>query len=181
MIFRTEKKKPNNPTSVFTAALSLMVVLFFHGVVEIRYSDNGFLYLLFAVLVCTLTDTFAYFIGTAFGKTKLAPVTSPKKTIVGSVGGTAASVAALLILGRVYGCGADVEINCFALAITTIPVSIIGQFGDLSMSAVKRMAHVKDFGNLMPGRGGILDRFDSMLFALPLVYMLCQFGLGFIK
>lgn len=181
LIFRTEKKKSNNLTPVFTAALSMMVILFFHCAVKIRYSANGFLYLLFAVLVCTLTDTFAYFIGTAFGKTKLAPMTSPKKTIVGSVGGTAVSAAALLILARVYSHSADVGINWFALVITTIAVSIIGQFGDLSMSAVKRMAHVKDFGNLMPGHGGILDRFDSMLFTLPFVYLLCQFGFGFIK
>lgn len=157
--------------------LSVICVLFFHAAVEIRYQENGFLYLLIAVICTSATDVFAYFMGRAFGRHKLAPRTSPSKTIEGAVGGTVAAVAAVLLVGAFVQKIGAAQVNTAELLIYALAISVIGQFGDLSLSTVKRMAKIKDYGSLMPGHGGILDRFDSLLFALPLTFILYNLGI----
>lgn len=116
-------------------------------------------------LIC---DTAAYFIGTILGKHKLIPEISPKKTVEGAIagvaGGTIASVAVPLVLGS-HG------IPLYAYAIGGVFFSIFSQFGDLSASLIKRHFSVKDYGSIMPGHGGMLDRLDSTLFILPIVYL----------
>ncbi len=126
------------------------------------------MYLIFLLLLIEwLTDSGAYFIGSAFGKHKLMPRVSPKKTVEGALGGIAAACLGALLL------------NAFAhiapywlIVVIAVIVSVAGQFGDLCESAVKRWARVKDSGNLIPGHGGILDRFDSMFFAAPITYLI---------
>jgi len=118
-------------------------------------------------------DTGAYFTGMAIGRRKLAPVLSPKKTVEGAVGG---SVVATL-LGAVYGLilynAGVVAPNAVVLyALTTLVCSVAAQFGDLAASAIKRQRCIKDFGNVMPGHGGVLDRFDSIIFAAPVAFLI---------
>ncbi len=111
------------------------------------------------------TDIMAYFSGYLFGKHKLCPKISPKKTIEGSIGGTLGSIALCAGFGALLV--PDLMIHC---AIIGLLGGIVSQFGDLTASVFKRKMGIKDYGNLIPGHGGILDRFDSVLFTAPMVY-----------
>lgn len=111
------------------------------------------------------TDIFAYFSGHLFGKHKLCPQISPKKTIEGSIGGTIGSVALCTAFSLIF----TPELLTHAVIIGILG-GIISQFGDLTASIFKRKLGIKDYGNLIPGHGGILDRFDSVLFTAPMVY-----------
>ena len=111
------------------------------------------------------TDSMAYFAGYAFGKHKLAPKISPKKTIEGSIGGILGSVLFSAVFG--YFVVPGLLIHCIVIGVLG---GIVSQLGDLTASIFKRKMGIKDFGNLIPGHGGILDRFDSVLFTAPMVY-----------
>ncbi len=117
-------------------------------------------------------DIGAYFTGMAFGKHKLIPELSPKKTVEGAIGGVVVAVCVCVIYGVIIDsrnemAGVDTVLLCF---ITGFVGSIFSQIGDLAASAMKRYVGIKDFGKIMPGHGGVLDRFDSVLFAAPVVY-----------
>lgn len=152
----------------------------------IRENIQGGMFLVWLVIIAASgTDIFAYFTGSFFGKHKLAPVLSPKKSIEGAVGGVVGAALLALIYGIVIQ-KMGIEIGtgrgilhlpedsriwiCFG--IIAIFASIISQFGDLLASGIKRNYNIKDYGNLIPGHGGILDRFDSIIFVAPIVYML---------
>ena len=121
-------------------------------------------------------DTGAYFTGLAMGRHKLAPVLSPKKTVEGSVGGTVIAT----LLGAIYG---FILYNLGHLdfgyilifALVALACSMAGQIGDLAASAIKRSRGLKDYGNVMPGHGGVLDRFDSIIFTAPLAFVILAF------
>ncbi len=138
--------------------------------VAIRAGDSG-LHWFFAYIYCTWgTDTFAYLIGNMFGKTKLAPVLSPKKTVEGAIGGIIAG--SLLPLGVLYQGGIPITIGAFFLFMLA---SFAGTAGDLFESRVKRFFGIKDSHipgfNIFPGHGGVLDRIDSTLFVAPVIYI----------
>ena len=116
------------------------------------------------------TDTLAYFSGYLFGKRKLCPSISPKKTVEGAIGGTLGSMIISLIFGYFF-----LKDYLFAVALIGFLGSIAAQIGDLSASLIKRYIGIKDFGNIMPGHGGVLDRFDSILFTAPTVYYILIF------
>ncbi|NLY88136.1 MAG: phosphatidate cytidylyltransferase [Firmicutes bacterium] len=116
-----------------------------------------------------LNDTGAYFTGLWLGRKKLAPNISPGKTVEGAVGGILAGTAGSLLFGALIG------LPFLWLLFVTPVLCVLGQLGDLFESLLKRGAGVKDSGNLLPGHGGILDRFDSLLFVLPLAYYLLRF------
>jgi phosphatidate cytidylyltransferase len=129
----------------------------------------GYSLLLLTFFVTWSTDTFAYFLGIKFGKKKLCSAISPKKTVEGSIGGLIGSVLTGIIVGWI--------LNYFYINISFIHFIVIGliggifsQIGDLTASAIKRFCGIKDFGKLLPGHGGLLDRFDSLLFTAPLIY-----------
>lgn len=122
--------------------------------------------LFFALALNWVGDTAAYYAGRQFGRHRLAPVVSPKK----SWEGAAASVIASVVLGVLYLGKFDPTFSWWQVALMAIVGNIAGQFGDLAESAIKRGAGVKDSGALLPGHGGVLDRVDSSLFALPAVY-----------
>ena len=147
------------------------IPVFFSAMKYIRLSSDGLVQLTAAILVCSITDSFAYLVGRQFGRHKLAPKISPSKTIEGSVGGTLATAAFLLLIGFWLSFTGELEIAFVKLAIYLVTASFVGQFGDLCMSSVKRISGVKDYGDLLPGHGGILDRFDSQLFVLPYTYL----------
>ncbi|HJA47004.1 MAG TPA: phosphatidate cytidylyltransferase [Candidatus Limosilactobacillus excrementigallinarum] len=129
----------------------------------------GFTTLLYGMLIVWLTDSGAYIFGRQFGKHKLAPKVSPNKTIEGSVLGTIFATVILAIYLLFFHVGYD---NYFMMVLATLLLSIFGQFGDLIESALKRYYGVKDSGRILPGHGGILDRFDSMLMVMPALYLL---------
>lgn len=117
------------------------------------------------------SDTFAYFIGINFGKHKMAPVLSPKKSIEGAVGGVVgAGVLVALYCAVFVAMGSDKSL--FVLVPIGMVAAAFSQIGDLAASAIKRQTDIKDYGNIMPGHGGILDRFDSVLFTAPTIYIL---------
>ncbi|MEE3470355.1 MAG: phosphatidate cytidylyltransferase [Butyrivibrio hungatei] len=123
--------------------------------------------------IAWVSDTCAYFTGRAFGKHKLAPVLSPKKTIEGAVGGVLGSVIVGFVIGYVVYIQKIHDIKFLVvMIIITFVGSIIGQLGDLLASGIKRDHNIKDYGNVIPGHGGIMDRFDSVIFVIPCVYFL---------
>lgn len=117
------------------------------------------------------TDTFAYWIGSRFGKHKLTPI-SPKKSIEGSIGGVVGTVILSLIYTYFINKFGDLSISYLAITGIVILLSILGQIGDLAASSIKRYIGIKDFGKLIPGHGGMLDRIDSILFIAPFAYVL---------
>ena len=137
-----------------------------------RQLDQG-IYLVWLVFMSSwICDIFAYCVGMLFGKHKLAPVLSPKKSIEGAVGGVVFSA----IFGGVYGFVISSYVSAqFSMTVACAVVSafgaVVSQIGDLSASAIKRGFGIKDYGHLIPGHGGILDRFDSVIFAAPMVYI----------
>ena len=123
-------------------------------------------------------DTCAYCVGMLFGKHKLAPVLSPKKSIEGAVGGVIGAALLGLLYAGLFGSEMnDVENPLVACSLACGIAAVISQIGDLAASAIKRNHGVKDYGHLIPGHGGVLDRFDSMLFTAPAIY----FALTFLK
>ena len=117
-------------------------------------------------------DMFAYFVGMTFGKHKMAPIISPKKSIEGVGGGVAAAVVGMLAYLLIMQLGFGCKVNYVYGILYAMLGSFMGVFGDLCFSAVKRQTGIKDFGNLIPGHGGVLDRFDSMIFVAPLTELL---------
>ena len=138
--------------------ITLLIGIMFNSFIKVRYI--GLYHVIYCLLISTMTDTFALFGGKKFGKNKLAKKISPNKTVEGSIIGTifgtiVASVFYILVIGN---------INVFISILLTFILSIFGQLGDLFFSSIKRYYKVKDFSNLIPGHGGILDRLDSLLF-----------------
>ena len=155
--------------------IGVVIALFARGAVDLR--KEGLWYLLAALAVCVLTDSAAFFVGRALGRHKLAPRISPHKTVEGALGGVLCAVT-LVVLG--VGLFSPGEVPYARLVVWALSSSLLAQFGDLSLSTVKRMAGVKDFGTLLPGHGGILDRFDSCLFVLPYTVLFLSLAGGFL-
>ena len=149
------------------------IPVFFSAIKYIRELPEGLVELTVAILVCMITDSCAYLVGRQFGKNKMAPRISPSKTWEGSVGGTLAATGVLLLGAWWMSIASGTPVNYWKLGIYLVTASAMGQFGDLCMSSVKRIAKLKDYGDLLPGHGGILDRFDSQLFVLPYTYLFC--------
>ncbi|WP_338754055.1 phosphatidate cytidylyltransferase [Bacillus sp. FJAT-52991] len=147
--------------------LSVLYIGFgFYYFMETR--EAGVVFIFFALFITWATDSGAYFIGRSFGKHKLWPEISPKKTIEGSVGGILSAV----VVAALFYFFADIDIALAQLLIGTVILSAFGQIGDLAESALKRHFGVKDSGTILPGHGGILDRVDSWLFVFPLIHIL---------
>ena len=129
---------------------------------------------MFGMLIVWITDSGAYIVGRAIGKNKLAPKISPNKTWEGSIGGSLIAVVAIGVLFSIFSWLP--HYNFFELLLFAIVLSIAGQLGDLIESGFKRHYGVKDSANILPGHGGILDRFDSMLIVMPLMAILGMLG-----
>lgn len=127
---------------------------------------HGLLTIIFILLIVWCTDSGAYFIGKRFGKNKLWPSISPNKTVEGSIGGIAVAIIAAIIF---QGLTENFD-NWTHVVMLSLIISTVGQVGDLAESAIKRQYGVKDSGTLLPGHGGVLDRFDSLLFVFPVLY-----------
>lgn len=145
---------------------ALYVGIGFYYLIETRMI--GIEFVVYALLVIWMTDTGAYFTGRKIGKRKLWPDISPNKTIEGFVGGIIWAV----VFACIFQLFIPIASSYVILIAVTVVASIVGQLGDLVESAIKRHYDVKDSGKLLPGHGGILDRFDSLLFVLPLLHLL---------
>lgn len=139
---------------------------------------DGMFLLLTALCCCWLADTGAYFTGRLLGKHKLAPAISPNKTVEGFVGGVVYNVVGMAVLALVYqmpSLSAGAKVNLPFMMIMGLIAAFLGALGDLSASHIKRVFGVKDFGNIMPGHGGVMDRFDSILLVAPFVYCMVRY------
>lgn len=178
-----EKVKTESVCVSFT--LVTYISICFSSIIRLRYvtttpgADSGdpvgqYVYLL-VFIAAWVTDTFAYFTGVFFGKHKLCPKISPKKTVEGSCGGVFFCVVFFIIYGTVIGNFCDgLKPNYIGLALVGCAMSIVSQFGDLLASVIKRTYGIKDYGRLFPGHGGVLDRFDSVLLIAPFLLALVE-------
>ena len=163
-------------------AVFIYVTAGFSSAVYIRDLNQG-QYLIYLPFVAGwITDTFAYFVGRAFGKHKLIPAVSPKKTVEGAIGGTVFGAISIVlfafVVAELLDKGNAIGANYLAFAILGIIIPIISQIGDLIMSVIKRHYGIKDYGKFFPGHGGMLDRFDSSL-AISLVMAIACTDLDF--
>lgn len=144
------------------------------ALIRILVSNNGRFFIVIPFTIAFLSDAGAYFVGLRFGKHKLAPVVSPNKTIEGMLGGILFAMIGTFLYALILRFGMKFRVN-FAMSILYGFVgSIVGVFGDLCFSIIKRQTGIKDYGNLIPGHGGFLDRFDSLMMVAPLVEALLQ-------
>ena len=139
------------------------------------YEENGIrlgkYYIWYLFLATWGCDVFAYLIGYKFGKHKFSKI-SPKKTVEGCLAGTISGVVLVLIATVIFNQSFDLQINYLVIGIIGLVINLLGQIGDFSASCIKRYSEVKDFSKLLPGHGGIIDRFDSVIFAAPFAYYL---------
>lgn len=149
----------------------LYIPVMFSFVKLILAMEHGRFYILYVFCGAFISDTFAFLVGSKFGKTKLAPDISPNKTVEGSIGGILGVILSFVLITLLGNFKLGVQGNVFYWVLVGIAASVAGQFGDLTASAIKRHCKIKDFGNIMPGHGGILDRFDSLMFVAPIVYL----------
>jgi len=142
------------------------------SLINIRFAYNGFYYTLLLFLSVWICDTFAYFFGSKFGKTKILPAISPNKTWVGSFSGI---IGSFIVAFSFYYFDVIFDLSYNINMIDVVAISVItgifGQLGDFAESIMKRQVNIKDSGTILLGHGGFLDRFDSIIFAAPLFYI----------
>lgn len=155
----SKKYNINDACYVISGVLLLPVVLS----LAVAYRNIDLKLIIFLFLITIITDTFAYIIGRLIGKNKLLEVISPNKTWEGFIGGT---LVGTFVCTMYYITLIDSSVSIWAIMLIVLFLSIIGQLGDLFFSAIKRYYNVKDFSNIMPGHGGVLDRLDSVIFVL---------------
>ncbi len=155
----------------FVYALPVPFALAFCFLSVIINHDNGIYYLLLLLNFSSICDMGAYFVGVTMGKHKLCPEISPKKTVEGAIGGIVSSIVFTVIISLLFG-----KFNIVVLLLT-IPFCILGMIGDLFASAIKRSVGLKDYSNLIPGHGGIMDRLDSIIMIAPFMFLCLLWGL----
>lgn len=165
----------NGKKNVIDIAVTILGIIYIPLMIVflslLRGMQNGKILIGYAFCAAWGSDCFAYLIGKFFGKHKLTPI-SPKKTVEGSIGGIFGAVLLAIIYNLIIRKFVSIETYIPSVASIVISLSIIGQFGDLAASSIKRYCGIKDFSQLLPGHGGMLDRVDSLLFIAPFAYIL---------
>ncbi|NLA33488.1 MAG: phosphatidate cytidylyltransferase [Tenericutes bacterium] len=161
IVFLEKDKNYNIQDALYLISSILFIGISFNLLILLR--NYGLNYFLYIIVIANITDTFCFFSGSCIGRHKLAPKISPNKTIEGSVGG---SIAGTIISTIYYLTFVDPLANVYFIIFVTLILTIFAQVGDLVFSAIKRYYDTKDFSNLIPGHGGILDRFDSIIFVV---------------
>ncbi len=149
-----------------------LIPYFLSAIVSLKLLENGRFYVLMPFIIAFITDGGAYFTGVFFGKHHPFPNVSPKKTIEGCIGGIMTGIAAMVVYGVILFYSMDFKVDFWALASYGLVGGIVTELGDLAFSLIKREFGIKDYGSLIPGHGGMLDRFDSMIFAAPVICLL---------
>ncbi len=172
----------NNKVPLEKLSLSLFSTIYIpyllSSIISLRKMNGGEYYIWLLVVCAFLTDTCAYFVGKAIGKHKLCPSLSPNKTIEGAVGGVIGCGISCMIFGLIIKGCFSVDVNFIKLFILGLICSVGAQLGDISASCIKRQYAIKDYGNLFPGHGGVLDRCDSIIFVAPLtLYYVAYIGI----
>lgn len=160
----------NEEVNIPSIGVTLIGILYIPFLLfHIKYLEyTKYIWLIF--IIAFGTDTFAYVAGNMFGRKKLCPKISPNKTVEGSIGGILGSV----IIAVIYSYIMDID-PIWKVIILTVLSSIVSQLGDLVASKIKRITGIKDFGNIIPGHGGIIDRFDSIIFTAPVIYYFVRY------
>ncbi len=161
MVFINDTKKYNLNDALFLIGSVLFIGLSFNLIIITRNYDIT--YIIYLLLITTITDTFALFTGKLIGSHKLCPKISPKKTIEGLVGGVFMGTFAAVVF---YNTLISSTVPLVTVIMLTLVLCLVGQLGDLVFSSIKRYYDVKDFSDIIPGHGGILDRFDSIIFVV---------------
>lgn len=160
-------------------SMALMIPTALTALIQVRSQggNHGMFYVIIAICSAWAADVGAFAAGSLFGKHKLCPNISPKKTVEGLVGGFVLDVLAMLLFGFIFQASYQytVSVNYAVLALIGFVGAGLSVIGDLSFSLIKRSCHIKDFSELIPGHGGILDRFDSVIFVAPFVALLTAF------
>ena len=175
-VFAYPKYEAKDVMTIFFGMFYVAVMLSY--VYQIRVLESG-VYLAFLIFICSWgCDTCAYCVGVLFGKHKMAPVLSPKKSIEGAVGGVVGTALLTVIYTSVFRVQMGLETRgIIVLAVISAIAGLISMVGDLTASAIKRNYDIKDYGTLIPGHGGIMDRFDSMMITAPIIYYLAVYFL----
>ncbi|MBQ3584758.1 MAG: phosphatidate cytidylyltransferase [Lachnospiraceae bacterium] len=151
------------------------VVLMLSYIYQVRMMTDG-IYIVWLIFICSWgCDTCAYLVGVMFGKHKMAPVLSPKKSIEGGIGGVLGAALIGFIYATIFQDKLSIENATVLFPIVCAAGGIISQIGDLTASGIKRNHDIKDYSHLIPGHGGILDRFDSVIITAPIIYYLITY------
>ena len=156
-----------------SAVTTVYISFGFSSLILLRDRDYGMVLFILALLIPWVCDATAYFVGVTCGKHKLIPDVSPKKTVEGAIGGVVGVCVAVAVFGLVMQFGFNKVPNYFMLMALAFVGSLLGMCGDLIASLIKRECGIKDYGNLFPGHGGVMDRFDSMIAVASFMYVVC--------
>ena len=150
------------------------VITGFVSIIQLRNMKFGEITYLLVFIAPWVSDTFAYFCGRLFGRHKLIPSVSPKKTVEGAIGGVVFCIIGCTVYRLILGNFYDSLPPYWVFAILGFVVAIVSQVGDLIFSLIKRRYDLKDYGKIFPGHGGVLDRFDSVIASAPLILIVCE-------
>lgn len=156
--------------AIFTAGIAIPLAL--SCLLRLRMLPNGGGMVLIPLVAAFCSDSAALFAGMAFGKHKLAPLASPKKTVEGAIGGLVGGMAGMFLFRIIFFFCTVQKLNILWCILIGLVGAAMGQLGDLSFSVIKRQCGIKDYGRLLPGHGGVLDRFDSVIFAAPVIWLI---------
>lgn len=151
---------------------AIVIPYLFCSLVRILALSDGRYYILMPFTIAFASDCFAYLVGRKLGKHKMSPTISPNKSVEGLIGGLIAAILAMVIYGIVLQYAFGFKVNYILAVVYGVVGTACGVFGDLCFSMIKRQTDIKDYGHLIPGHGGVLDRFDSMIVIAPLVELL---------
>ena len=169
LLFYGKSKEYDANDALYLIASTMFLGIAFRYLIVIRTMNIHFI--IYLLMVTIMTDTFAHFFGTKLGRVKLCPYVSPNKTVEGMAGGT---FFGTFIASIYYLTFINASANALLVIAVSLLLSLVAQVGDLVFSAIKRKYDVKDYGNIMPGHGGVLDRLDSLIFAMLVFSLLYE-------
>lgn len=173
-------KKISFKEFAYTYSMSLIITISLSTVITMKDMDiqHSAMYFVITLALPWLADAGAYFVGSMMGKHKLCPEISPKKTIEGAIGGVIVCLITICGVGFIFSefiYGGSIKINYINLIVLAFTGSLLSILGDLSFSLIKRSCNIKDYGNIIPGHGGVLDRFDSVIFVSPFLLIMITY------
>ena len=179
MVLIFSRKSLNFKDVAVIYGMTLLITFSLTTIIDLRAIGGVYsnFYILLALSIPWMADTGAYFWGSLFGKTKLCPDLSPNKTVEGAFGGIAFCILSSLLISflfKITSLGSNLDVNYLYVAFLAFIGALISIVGDLFFSMIKRCYHVKDFGKVVPGHGGVLDRFDSVILVTPFVYFMLK-------